>query len=82
MTDAPLPDPKAEEHAGKRFILINAMRLASLAVLMIGIAGAQNAVDMPYAMSVLLALGGFLGFFFGPYYLAKHYKSQDDKGQK
>lgn len=71
------PDPEAEKRAGQRFIVLNLVRIGSLVTVMAGIAGAQNALPIPYLLSVALALGGFVGFFFGPYTLAKHFKADD-----
>lgn len=63
--------------AKRRFFTLNAARIGSLSAVIAGIAGAQNALPIPYPLAVALALGGFLGFFFGPYYLAKHFKAAD-----
>lgn len=76
MTDQPSPDPDAEKRAVRRFAILNAVRIGSLLAVMAGIAGAQNVIAMPFPLAVALALAGFLGFFFGPYYLAKYFKGK------
>lgn len=80
MTSA--PDPDSETRAGKRFLILNLVRIASLMAVLAGIAGAQNALPLPYPLAVVVAVGGFLGFFFGPYYLAKYFKAEDSKRRR
>ena len=70
-------DPQSnEQHAAKRFAILSAIRVAGLAVLMLGIAIAQNAVEAPYWVGVVLSVGGMLAFFFGPYFLARRWKNE------
>ena len=73
---APPIDP-AESRARQRYMLMNAARVASLATLMIGIAGARAVLPIPYALGVVLAVGGMLSFFFTPTLLARRWKTQD-----
>ncbi|MEL7198906.1 MAG: hypothetical protein AAGL10_11390 [Pseudomonadota bacterium] len=79
MTDPAGPtqtDPEAERRAKAQFAMLNGVRIASLGAVIAGIAGAQNALPIPYALAVALALVGFIAFFFGPYYLARYFKSR------
>lgn len=78
MNKAPL-DP-AEEKARQRYIIMNVARITSIAVLMIGIAGARGILPLPYALGVVLAVAGMLSFFFAPPMLAKRWKAQDEAG--
>ncbi len=75
-TQSPKTSPE-EKQAMRRFALMSAVRIASLGILLLGIAIAQNAVEAPYSLGVVLAVGGMLGFFFGPYFMAKNWKSQE-----
>lgn len=66
----------AEKLAMRRFALMSVARIGSLGILLLGIAIAQRAVEAPYWLGFVLAVGGMLGFFFGPYFMAKFWKSQ------
>lgn len=66
---------EAEATARRRFMLLNLVRLASLAAVLLGIAGSQGAVALPQPLSIALAVAGLLGFFFGPNLLAKSWRS-------
>ena len=64
-----------EALAAKRFYLMGAARIAGIAVLLLGLAIVQNALTAPYWLGAALSVIGMLGFFFGPYFLAKRWKS-------
>ncbi|MGB3469621.1 MAG: hypothetical protein WBA51_02215 [Erythrobacter sp.] len=76
MSKAPL-DP-AEEKARQRYVMMNVARITSIAVLMIGIAGARGILPLPDVLGVVLAVAGMLSFFFAPPMLAKRWKAQDE----
>lgn len=71
------PTDRADQEAlaVKRFYIIGAVRIAGVAVLMLGIAIAQNALDAPYELGFVLAVGGAAIFFFGPNILARKWKN-------
>ena len=73
--NAPL-DPE-ETRARNRYMVMNAARLGALAVTLAGLAGVREVLPIPYALSVILVLGGVISFFFGPPLLAKRWKAQD-----
>ena len=68
-------DP-AEALAAKRYFLLNAVRIGSLAAVILGIAAARNIVDLPYWLGVALAIGGLVAFYFGPRTLARRWKRE------
>ncbi|MDY7098713.1 MAG: hypothetical protein SXU28_11295 [Pseudomonadota bacterium] len=68
---------KAEDTARQRYMLMNAARVGGLLTVVAGIAGARDIIPLPYAVSVVLAVGGMITFFFAPPLLAKRWKSKD-----
>ncbi len=74
-----IEDLEIQKRAKNRFIILNVVRIGSLLTVMAGIAGTQNALPIPYAISVILAFAGFIGFFFGPPHFAKRFKQADAK---
>lgn len=71
-----IPDPD-EARTQRRFAALQLARFAGLGAVMAGIAIAYDAVDAPYWLGVVLALGGFGGFFYGPRLLARRFKAED-----
>jgi len=69
-------DPK-EARARTRYMVMNAARLGGIVVTMAGLAGVRDVLPVPYALSVIMVLGGVVGFFFGPPLLAKRWKAED-----
>ena len=70
-----------EAIAARRYLIMGLVRFGALGAVMMGIAIARTVVQAPYAMGVVLAVGGLIGFFFGPILLAKHWKSGDRGGK-
>lgn len=68
---------ESEALAKQRFMLLNLVRLASLASVLFGIAVSQGAVEMPVLFGIALAIAGLFGFFFGPNMLARRWRSDD-----
>lgn len=86
MSQKPTPTPE-ETLAAKRYGVINLVRIGSIAAVVLGIAIAQKALDLPYVLGVGLALAGLIAFFFGPALLAKRWKASDrsiqgDRGEE
>ena len=71
-----LPHQPDEALAKQRYMLMNALRIGSIAAVILGIATARGVVDLPYPLGVALAVVGLIAFFFGPRALAKKWKSQ------
>lgn len=76
MSQTPAPTPE-ETVAAKRYTVMNLVRIGSIAAVVVGIAIAQGALSLPYALGVGIALAGLLAFFFGPALLAKRWKAKD-----
>ena len=74
MSASPTPE---EATAAKRYTVMNLVRLASIPVVVAGLATTQGALDLPYALGVALAAGGLFAFFFVPPLLAKRWKAGD-----
>ncbi|NQZ48319.1 MAG: hypothetical protein HRT63_12450 [Erythrobacter sp.] len=76
-------DAKSQDEAiaKRRYLIMGFARIAGLAAVLLGIAIARSVVEAPYIAGVALAIGGMLGFFFGPALLAKHWKA-GDRGAK
>jgi hypothetical protein len=66
-----------EREAAARYTMMNVTRIASILAVVAGIATAQGALDLPYALGVVLAVAGMLAFFFGPPLLARRWKAKD-----
>jgi hypothetical protein len=80
MSEIQPPTPE-EAVAAKRYTVMNLVRLGSVVGVVLGIAIAQGALALPYALGVLLAAAGLLAFFFGPPWLARRWKASDRAGQ-
>ncbi|MEL6738599.1 MAG: hypothetical protein AAFO28_06705 [Pseudomonadota bacterium] len=74
--DKPVMDA-AEEQARRRYTWLNAARIGGIAVAIAGIAGTRNVIPLPYSVSVALAVGGILAFFFAPPLMVKRWKARD-----
>lgn len=71
------PVDPAETIAAKRYYVMNAIRVGSLAAVILGIAIARALIEAPYALGVALAVTGLVAFFFAPPLLAKSWKAKD-----
>lgn len=67
------------DRAQKQFFLLQVLRLASLGLLLTGIAITQGAIGAPYAVGIVMVVIGMGGFFFGPPLLARKFKAQNGK---
>ncbi|MEM6267052.1 MAG: hypothetical protein AAF707_05960 [Pseudomonadota bacterium] len=72
-----LTSQAAEARAQRRYIALNAARWGSLLAVIAGIAGARGVIALPYPLTVALAIGGVIGFFFAPPLLARRFKAHD-----
>lgn len=70
-------DPVSDETARNRWLAINAVRIAGVAMVVTGLLGTQGAVGMPeWAAYVLLAVG-FADVFLMPTFLARKWRSPE-----
>lgn len=67
--------PQDDAQAARRFYVLSGVRIGSILALLLGLAIARSVVEGPYPLGVALAIGGMLAFFFGPYLLARRWKS-------
>ena len=79
MSEITPPTPE-EAVAAKRYTVMNLVRLGSVVGVVLGIAIAQGALELPYALGVALAAAGLLAFFFGPPWLVRRWKASDREG--
>ena len=66
-----------EERARTRYAVMNAVRFGAIALTIAGFAGVREVLPIPYALGVVLVLGGVLAFFFGPPLLVKRWKARE-----
>lgn len=57
------------------FILITAVRFSGIALIMLGFAIAERVIDLPWIVGVVLALAGFIDFFFVPRLIARRWNA-------
>lgn len=67
-----------ETKAKQRFMILNVVRLAGIALVLIAIAFSQMAPNIPSIFNVLLSFAGLALFFFWPRKLASQWKSEDE----
>jgi len=75
--NAPITPDEAESRAAKRYHILGAVRIGSIASVIAGISIARELVEAPYVLGVALAVGGMIAFFFAPPLLAKNWKAGD-----
>lgn len=66
-----------EQRARQRFMVLNLVRITGLALVFVGIAIAQGAINLPAPLGWILALVGVADFFFAPRILARGWKSDE-----
>ncbi len=64
-----------DDPARSRFFILQLVRLVGVALVLVGIAITQGAIDLPPAAGVVLIAVGFVDVFFVPRLLAKRWKS-------
>ena len=77
--NSPLSPDAEEARARNRYLLLNIARIGGIACAIAGIAGTRGVLPLPlpYWLSVALALGGILAFFFAPPLMVKRWKAGD-----
>lgn len=71
-------DSLADDKAKKRWMLINAMRIAGVVMILLGLAILNDAVDLPTIAAYLLIGLGMVETFITPQILARMWRSRDD----
>lgn len=64
-----------DDPARARFFILQMVRMAGVAMVLVGLAITQGAIDLPPAIGVVLIGIGFIDVFFVPRILAKRWKS-------
>lgn len=77
-----MPPTPEEALAAKRYTVMNLVRLGAIVAVMLGLAITQELAALPYALGVVIALGGLLAFFFGPPLLVRRWKAKDEDTAK
>ena len=67
-----------ESKAKERFLLLNLVRMAGIAMVLAAIAMSQLAASIPSFLNIGLGLAGLAVFFFWPRKLASQWKSEDE----
>lgn len=70
-------DPRDDARAFKRFMVLNAIRLAGALIVIVGLAVTEGLVPLPPVFAYVLVIAGFCIFFFLPNLIARGWKSQD-----
>lgn len=78
MSNDPTPE---ERQAAGRYSLLHLVRIVSLGLVITGIAIANAVLPAPYALGVVLAVGGLVAFFFAPPVLVRRWKA-GDRGER
>lgn len=68
-------DPVNDETARNRWLVINAARIAGVAMVVIGLLGTQGVVGMPEWAAYLLLAVGLADVFLMPTFLARRWRS-------
>lgn len=55
---------------------MSAIRFACIGLIMAGVAIAYDRIDAPQWLGFVLAIGGMIGFFYGPKQFAKNWRSK------
>ncbi|MFO6447816.1 hypothetical protein ACLBKU_11775 [Erythrobacter sp. NE805] len=72
-------DRKAEEaRARNGFLVIAAVRFGGVAMIMLGFAIARGLIDLPWFVGAIIAVAGFIEFFFFPRLVARALIAKDD----
>ncbi|MEL6878046.1 MAG: hypothetical protein AAGL68_08130 [Pseudomonadota bacterium] len=70
--------PANERRAAQRVFLMNGVRVGSIVMLMAGLAMTRGVIEgFPAIAGYVLSVAGMLGFFFGPYWMVRHWKRQE-----
>ncbi len=80
MSEEPnlLDDPVAL----RRHLIASALRFAMVGVVMVGIAITYGRIAQPAWIGIPLALGGMVGFFYGPKWIGKNWRSEKPEDEK
>ena len=66
-----------EDLAKQRFFLLSAIRLLSIAIIVVGLLALTGKIAMPRAAGAAFAVFGLLEFLFLPPFLARKWKTPD-----
>ncbi len=68
-------DPANEDTARKRFMILQALRLAGIVQVVLGLAIAVDKLDLPHIAGYLLIANGMVDTFLIPVLLARRWKT-------
>ncbi|NVE94778.1 hypothetical protein [Altererythrobacter lutimaris] len=77
MSDAPQKDDADENLAFKRYMFLNGIRILGIITICAGIATQERLLPLPPVFAYVLAIAGFLIFFFLPRHFAQGWRSND-----
>ena len=67
-----------EAKAKQRFLLLNLVRLAGIAMVLVAVTLSQLASNIPAALNLVVGMSGLAVFYFLPRKLASQWKSEDE----
>lgn len=65
----------ADIRARNGFLIITAVRFSGIALIMLGFAISGGVIDLPWIAAPILALAGFVDFFFVPRLVARRWNA-------
>ena len=75
------PPTTPDAQAKTRYGTLQLVRILSLGTVLLGIAISRDVVPAPFWLGVLFAVGGLVGFFFGPPLMVRRWKEADRNGE-
>jgi hypothetical protein len=71
-----------EARARTGFILITAIRFGGIALVLLGFAIVRGLIDLPREVGAVIAVIGFIEFFFLPRFVARAWNRGTDRGER
>jgi len=68
-----------EARARTGWLVISAARFSGIAMIVAGFAVVRGLIDLPYAAGVVLAVAGFVDFFFVPRLVARSFRTGESR---
>jgi hypothetical protein len=77
MASRPPEDDRSDDDARTRWMVINATRLAGVAMVIVGLLGLRHVLDLPAAASYAFLAFGLFDVFMVPQILARKWRTPD-----
>ncbi|XUU61978.1 hypothetical protein ACRAQ6_06875 [Erythrobacter sp. HA6-11] len=77
MSQTPDQNSADDALAFKRYMVLNGIRILGIVTICAGIAVQERLIELPPVFAYVLAISGFLIFFFLPRHFAQGWRSED-----